>query len=153
MRVELVRFIEERGVCTTELPRKERWYRFQRWREIYSRRIHEKTGKWVHRGWDWHTFSGGFAIAMRGARAVELYKAGNCPEVLVLPQDSKFPALRCSRWNPIDFSPLGLEVSIAPDSLEWTMVFSHEQPECLTSLAQSGRTTRPHQVENPPRKG
>jgi hypothetical protein len=123
---DLVEIATAAGAVATEISRKEGWALLQTWREIYCA---PATGKWVNAGrHGWHTFSGGFFRCLRGYRALDEYNAQDAAALLVLPEDDHCAAIRCASSSPVDFSGLYLDVYIAPDSFEWTMVFTHEHP-------------------------
>jgi hypothetical protein len=113
------------GATATEIPRKEAWRLFQAWCEVYCAPIHGATGKWAPGGIAWATFSGGYFPSIRGRRALDQYHAQEPTELLVLAEDA---AIRCTSNAPVDFSGFG-DVYVAPSSFEWTMAFTHEEPE------------------------
>jgi len=99
----------------------------QAWREIYGAPLHQATGKWVGAtGFGWGTFSRGCFPCLRGHHALEEYRAQAGADLLVLPEDDRCQAIRFTSTSPVDFSELCLDVYVAPASLHWTMVFTHE---------------------------
>jgi hypothetical protein len=116
------------GAHVSEIPRKEAWRLLQAWREIYCAPMHSATGKWVIGNCAWHTFSSGYYRCLQQSRAVTEYHAQSATDLLVLPEDDRETAIRCTSGKPVDFSGLG-DVYVAPGSFDWTMVFTHEHPE------------------------
>jgi hypothetical protein len=146
-RTRLVEVASAAGASATELPQKEGWLLLQAWREVYCAPVHEATGKWVRGGLTWHTFSYGDFPSIRGRDALDQYHAQNSTDLLVLPESDHEAAIRCTSSSPVDFSGLG-DVYISPSSFEWTMVFTHEDPEYRPYFARaewrdrSGRNVR-----------
>lgn len=128
LRPDLGEAAKAAGADVVEIPRKEAWGLLQAWREIYCAPFRGATGKWVG-GRAWHTFSGGYFPSVRRQRALDEYLAQNAADLLVLPEDDRYAAVRCTGSVPINFSALSLDVYVAPSSFAWTMVFTHEYPE------------------------
>jgi hypothetical protein len=127
-RTTLVDAATAAGARISEIPRKEAWRRLQAWREIYCAPIHSATGKWTLAGIGWHAFSGGYFPSVRGHRALDQYRIQDSNGLLVLPEDDRETAIRCTSSAPVDFSGMG-DIYIAPESFAWTMVFTHEDPD------------------------
>lgn len=126
----IAEFAAAAGAGISEVPLKEGWRLLQAWREIYCAPFHETTGKWATaNGCAWHTFSGGFFPSIAGGRALIEYQARGSGDLLVLPESDRYAAIRCTSSVPVDFSPLRLDIYVAPSSFEWTMVFTHQYPE------------------------
>ena len=140
-RTSLVDVATAAGATVTEIPRKEAWRLLQAWREIYCAPVREAVGKWVRGGLEWHTFSYGDFPSIRGRRALDQYRAQDSAGLLVLPHDDHEIAIRCTSGSPVDFSGLG-DVYISPSSFEWTMVFTHEDPEYEPYFARADRRER-----------
>lgn len=126
------------GAHFSEIPRKVAWRLLQAWREIYCAPVQAATGKWTIAGIGWHAFSDGYFPSLRGQRALDQYRAQESNDLLVLPEDDRETAIRCTSSTPVDFSGMG-DVYIAPTSFAWTMVFTHEDPDYGPYFAQSER--------------
>ena len=124
---DLVEVATAAGASVTEIPRKEGWLLLQAWREVYCAPVREATGMWVRGGLAWHTFSHNYFPSVRGRRAFDQYRAQVSSDLLVLPENDHYVAIRCTSSYPVDFSGLG-DVYVAPNSFEWTMAFTHEDP-------------------------
>lgn len=125
--VDLVQFATAAGASVTPISRKEGWALLQAWREIYGEPLRAATGKWGRHAW--HTFSHGLFRSLRAKHAMAEYHAQDAAGLLVLLEDDHSIAIRCTSCSPVDFSPLYLNLYIAPPSFEWTMVFTHEHPD------------------------
>lgn len=139
-RITLIGAAAAAGAHVSKIPRKEAWRLLQAWREIYCAPIHAATGKWARGGIGWHTFSGDHFPSVRGQRALEQYRAQESNGLLVLPESDHETAIRCTSSAPVDFSGMG-DVYIAPTSFEWTMVFTHEDPDFGPYFARAERAT------------
>jgi hypothetical protein len=101
-----------------------------RWLDAYSKPVKQKTGSWVFNGFLWHAFSFEFSPARQGAEALCLYALERKRELIVLQEPDHVPAAAWLRELPApDLSALGLDLYVFPESLRWTMAFTHEQPE------------------------
>ncbi len=108
-----------------ELSAKERWRLMQDWRHAFAGSLHARTGKWVRGEFDWHVFSFGDAAALKGARALEAYRAEGPGTVLVIPQAERLPGVRLHAHHLPELR--GLDVYISPPDFSWTMAFTHEE--------------------------
>ena len=101
-----------------------------RWLDAYSRPVKQKTGSWVFNGFLWHAFSYEFSPSRQGTEALSLYELERKRELMVLqePDHEQSAALVRELPRP-DLSALGLDLYVFPESLRWTMAFTHEQPE------------------------
>ncbi len=122
-------FAEQSGATVVMLDYKDRRRVMRRWRESYARTVKERTGKWVHAGHDWHTFSWNFCRSRQGALAVSEYLSEHVMDVYVIPEDQEPSAFICSGPRLLDFSECGTDVHVFPEDLSWTAAFTHEQPD------------------------
>lgn len=97
------------------------------WRRVYAARLHEQTGKWKHREFDWHVFSFEFARALNGDDAMAAYEAEQPVAALVIPESERLEAVRLEARSLPNFRAFREDVIVFPESLEWTMVFTHEE--------------------------
>jgi hypothetical protein len=99
----------------------------QEWREVYARPLHARTGKWTHRGYDFHVFSFGFARAIAGEKAVFTYQSQDPPRrTIVCPHERRLPAVELIDGALPDLFMSGHDIFVWPEDLAWTMAFTHE---------------------------
>lgn len=114
------------GCALVELTTPEVWTWQQQWREVFARELHAATGKWVLRQYDWHVFSFGHHRHVAGNRARDTYRAIAPCSFLVLGADGRYTfGFRCD-GKPPEWSVSGIDIVVAPPSMEWTMAFTHE---------------------------
>lgn len=121
------------GGSHTEIPSPERWALMQRWREVYAARLHATTGKWKKDGFEWHVFSFGYARSIAEAKAVVEYRAQSPSKFVVMPEDRRdltLPAYRVIGGALPEFGGTHFDVLVSPESLTWTMAFTHEEGYC-----------------------
>ena len=119
--------LEAAGGRRNVIPPHRRRTLIQQWREVYATELHVTTGQWTKLGYDWHVFSYGHARALARMQATFAYTAIEPPpRLFVCPQDGRLDALEIIGGKLPDFSNSGLDVSVWPDGLEWTMAFTHE---------------------------
>ncbi len=82
----------------------------------------------VYRKIRWHAFSYGFSAHQSGADALSSYLAHRLPGKLYLLDEMGREGYQFSSSCPIDFSTCARDIYIFPETMEWTMVFTHEQP-------------------------
>jgi hypothetical protein len=97
----------------------------QRWRERYAAGLHAATGRWKRDGFEWHVFSFGDARSLGGESALQAYRAERPRSLIVSPEDHRLPAFRLETERLPEFS--GADVYVFPESLRWTMAFTHEE--------------------------
>jgi len=107
----------------------ERKILMQQWREIYSSEVKRRTGMWIYDNLDWHTFSWEFCPAKSGNEALSLYKEQRAVDLIMIPEFDNILAYRCEEVVSPDFSDLYMDLYVFDQSLDWTMAFTHEQPE------------------------
>ena len=96
------------------------------WRQVYAARLFAATGRWTHRGYDWHTFSFGYARAQDREAALAAYRREQADRLIVCPADDRRPAFEVVGGRPPDFAGYLQEITIWPADLGWTMAFTHE---------------------------
>jgi hypothetical protein len=122
-------FAQQEGAAVTVLGVQERRRVMQNWREVFASAVKSQTGTWVHLGFEWHAFSYEFAQSKGGPRGLALYLAEAAPEVYVVPEDADDKAFICRTPTPLDFSVCRTDILVFPPDLDWTVAFTHEQPE------------------------
>jgi hypothetical protein len=105
-----------------------RW--LEKWRRLYAKELHAKTGKWLHDYFDWHVFSFGHHPAKTRDAAREAYRAVAAGDFVVVPgyAGDDLYGFRCTGRPPILEGRM-LDVLVMPTTLAWTMAFTHEQPD------------------------
>lgn len=99
------------------------------WDQAFGGAVLQRTGKPVFAGHRWHAFSWKFTRAETSACATALYAAELAGKLLVFLDDDDREAFEFGGCAPIDFGPCGVDLYVVPSTLEWTMVFTHEQPQ------------------------
>lgn len=100
----------------------------QPWREMYSRKVFETTGKWVVDGCDYKSLGEGFCKSVKGDSAMRSYLELPSQSFLVVPEGDAAPAYLCSstvKMPVFDDLPCGLQVFLFPEDYSWTMFFSY----------------------------
>jgi hypothetical protein len=115
------------GECAPiALADKEVWEWQQRWREVYARELHAETGTWTYHGLDWHVFSFDKHPSKQGDRAWSEYRRLSACSFLVLSSDIQHTFGFSCTGKPPERLDRGIDIVIAPHSMEWTMAFNHE---------------------------
>lgn len=120
-------YLEQNSINYSVMAKKVVWKLQQKWRETFSQKVKEQKGKWVYRGFDWHTFSYDFAIYKSGARAMGFYSKIDERNYIIISEDSDSPSFSCSSDKLPDLSNVLGDYYIYPETVEWTMVFTHEE--------------------------
>jgi hypothetical protein len=105
----------------------ERSRHLRAWRRVYAARLHEQTGRWKHRELDWHIFSFQFAKALNGEEAMDAYACDMPVDLLIIPESLRLEAVRVRAMALPIFRAFREDVIIFPESLDWTMAFTHEE--------------------------
>lgn len=121
-------FAQLNGAVTSVLPRHERRRLVQTWRETFAASVKIQTGKSVHLGFEWHTFSYQFAQSEHGPRGLALYLTELPEDVYVVPEDEDDDAFVCQAAGLLDFSACQTDILVFPPTFAWTVAFTHEQP-------------------------
>ena len=132
MRRPSKQYEEQLATCGAQreaLPQDRRAELMQRWREVYSAGLHAATGRWRRGEFDWHVFSFGDARSLNGEAAREAYRAESPRGIIVAPEDYRLPAFRLETERLPEFA--GTDVYVFPESLRWTMAFTHEESSGL----------------------
>lgn len=129
MAMDLVQKLEERGASVEPLSKKEVKELWQRWCEIYCQPVKARTGSYCYKGIFWHTYSWNFFPSKSGQKALTCYQSEPLCPVLIIPEPwPRYPEVRCSAPQHLDLSDLLLDLYVFPETLDWTLVFTHEQP-------------------------
>jgi hypothetical protein len=116
------------GCDPMPLADKEVWAWQQRWRCVFAKELHIATGKWVFNGFDWHVFSFGHHESRTSDAAWSEYRRLEpCSFLVLSAEDRNTFGFSCT-GKPPDRLKAGIDILVTPTSLEWTMVFTHEEP-------------------------
>jgi hypothetical protein len=122
-------FAQENGATVSVLDLRTRQRLVQAWHETFARSVKTQTGRWVHLGYEWHAFSYEFTRSKNGMRGLALYLVEAASEVYVVPEDEGEDAFVCHAPTPLDFSDCQTDILVFPPGLDWTVAFTHEQPD------------------------
>lgn len=117
----------------------------QRWREAFSRPVKAATGRWTHAGFDWHAFSYEYSPSVTGDEARNAYRATSERSLVVVPNldDGGVGCVITFQEQP-NLEGRVHDLYLFPESLSWTMVFTHEDGWCGPYFS------RKDWVDNPP---
>lgn len=106
-----------------------------RWRERFSKKLHERTGEWCLGGYDWHVFTYEYATALEGTAAVERYRKARMTRGFVFTHAGYKHSLACLALQlpspeaiarALSAFPVLADVYVAPVDFRWTFVVTHE---------------------------
>lgn len=135
LETQIPKFLVDNRLSAQYLSRKEVWMLQEAWRKIYSKRVSEKTGKWIYKGKDWHSFSYSFTDSISGSRAELAYKNESPIEFILLISNRESVAYSCKGEVPPSVEDLNLllqqssepvDFYVFPFDLSWTLVMTHE---------------------------
>lgn len=115
------------GCDPVALPDKEVWSWQHVWRRVYAGTIHAETGKWMLGPFDWHVFSFDKCVHKAGERARSAYRRVEPGPFLVLSAYIHDTFGFTCTGQPPDSLDIGIDILVAPPSMEWTMAFNHER--------------------------
>lgn len=124
-----IQLLQNLGASVEELKRSECAYYFSRWTSVYCRQVKLEKGTPCFRGFHWHAFSYELDPCISGEAAMEQYRLEKKSRLLIIPEEwNKGSGLRIEGINVPDLSGLRRDLYVFPESVSWTMVFTHEQP-------------------------
>jgi hypothetical protein len=109
------------------LPDKEVWDWQRKWRHAYAGEIHAQTGKWMLGDYDWHVFSFGKCVHKQGDRAWSAFRRVEPGPFLVFSAQLRHTFGFCCDGMAPELLDCGIDIIVAPPSMEWTMAFNHER--------------------------
>jgi hypothetical protein len=123
--------LDRSGGKVEPLADAERARLMQEWRRLFAAALHDATGRWKLREFEWHVFSDGYARALNGEKAAAAYAAAYAAQrsaaVIICPEANEFPAVRLQGGNLPSFRAEAGDVYVWPIDLAWTMAFTHEE--------------------------
>lgn len=127
----MIDHLQARGFSVEDLARSEARRFFTAWCHAFLGDVHQSTGKYGYLGFHWHAVSYEFTAAQSGPSALEAYLSLESQPVLVIPEDWRNSCgVRCSGHGLPDPTELRDDLYVFPESLEWSMAFTHEHPRC-----------------------
>jgi len=127
---KILNALDAAGCAPVPLSHRETWSWQQRWRTVFAKELHAATGKWVFNDFDWHVFSfGHHESKMANAAWAEYRRLEPCSFLVLSAENRRTFGFTCN-GKPPDRLKAGIDILVTPTSLEWTMVFTHEEPVC-----------------------
>lgn len=103
---------------------------FKLWCEAFLEPVRVRMGRFRYRGLHWHAFSYKLVAALDREEALEQYRQVPADPVLIIPESwSQGCGVRCVGAPPPDLTPLREDLYVFPESMDWTMAFTHEHPD------------------------
>lgn len=128
---EFTQSLQDGGFRIESLSRAEAARNFKAWCQAFLGDVLTATGTYRYRGFHWHAFSYEFTRAQSGKAALEAYRALEAQPVLVIPEDWRHSCgVRCLGPGLPDLVEAGDDLYVFPESLDWSMAFTHEYPRC-----------------------
>ncbi|WP_299193935.1 DUF4275 family protein [uncultured Litoreibacter sp.] len=110
----------------------------KQWLNCYAARVKKETGAWIHNRFRWHGFSYGLQAAVAGLDATIAYQALWPAPYFVFEEENTW-AYACTSDRYPDLTSLQADIYVAHHNMNWTMVFTHEQPEIGPYLAMKSK--------------
>lgn len=124
----LLQHLAESGFRVEELTRSDARARFEAWCEAFLAAVKAASGSYRYRGLHWHAFSYGVVSADSGNAAMQAYSGLDAESVAIIPEDwSRGCGVLAVGETLPDLSGLGMDLYVFPESLAWTMVFTHDR--------------------------
>jgi hypothetical protein len=125
--VDLPAQLRDMGFSVEALDRHEAMRRWIRWCESFCAIVKAREGRYTRRGLHWHAFAEGLVKSISGHAARRQYLQLESEAFFVMPEDwSMGFGVRASGASLPDLTFLTNDFYVFPESLEWTMVFTHE---------------------------
>ena len=100
----------------------------ERWLKIFASEVKKEHDTWIYRGFRWHGFSYELQPCLNGESALIEYQTQS-PDTCIV-YDEEFTQVLSCRFNRYpDFTQFRDDVYVTQENFNWTMVFTHEQPE------------------------
>jgi hypothetical protein len=94
------------------------------WRQVFARPLHRAEGVWSLGDFEWHAFSYEEDFSLSGEKARAAYLETGAGPRIVLPNADDDAACLVTCSAPFDLG--ASDFCVFPESLEWTMAFTHE---------------------------
>src|SRR5262245_48825469 len=122
-------FLKQTNGQHRKLTQDEKQTYVRKWLETFAQEVKKQTGQWVYNGYMWHAFSFEFVKAKSGADAIQLYGKEKSKKYLILSEQDRRSSYVCDGIELIEAEVFDDDYYVVPVSYEWTMAFTHEQPE------------------------
>jgi hypothetical protein len=119
--------LAEQGIAFERLGKADAHAIQRAWLNRFAANVKANKGSWAYRGYMWHGFSYGMQPCKQGQKAYDAYRCQPLEEFYVFREDGGTCYLCTADAYP-DFAQQGSEFYVLPKSMQWTMVFTHEQP-------------------------
>lgn len=101
--------------------------RWLEWCRTFCESVKASEGRYTRRGLHWHAFADGLVQSISGHAARRQYLQLAPETFFVMPEDWSFGfGVRAAGAALPDLTVLTSDLYVFPESLEWTMVFTHE---------------------------
>ena len=129
--IELVAPLTAMGFAVEPLRRGDAKRLFAAWCEAFCCAVKLRTGRYRHGSYHWHAFSFELVKALGERKALDQYLALQPEAVVVIPESWKKdgPGVRLAGLPLPDLTFLRADLYVFPESMDWSMAFTHEQPE------------------------
>ena len=112
------------------------------WLKTFASLVKKEHGVSIYRDYRWHGYSYRIEPCMSGKEALEKYRNQRNAPFYVFSESLSYCALCEAEMYP-DLSGLRRDVYVAHHKLEWTMAFTHEQPQIGPFFAERSARTMP----------
>jgi len=121
----LKKTLERKGIDYEPLSQKKRYAIQREWLTRFAQEVKAMKGKWVFDGFMWHGFSFGMQECAEGNRAMAAYRQQSVEDFYLFDENAEH-CYGCRGVALPDFSDAADDVYVFPESMRWTMVFTHE---------------------------
>lgn len=105
------------------------------WLKTFANLVKKEHGVYIYRDYRWHAYSFRIQPCISGKAAMERYEHQPIVPFYVFNESLSCCALCKGEVYP-DLSSLGRDVYVAHHKLNWTIAFTHEQPQIGPFLAE-----------------
>ena len=130
---------EQRGISSRALDVSEARQLSQAWLSAFCPLVKETTGKWIKDGFRWHAYSFEIQPCRHGLKALDAYRSQVAEPFFVFDEPCR-SAYECTASELPDFSDYSDEVYVCAHDFQWSMAFTHEQPDLGPYFAVRGGT-------------
>ena len=123
--IGLKKTLETKNIDYEPLGQKERYAIQREWLTRFAQEVKDVKGKWVFNGFMWHGFSFGMQECAEGKGAMAAYRHQNVERFYLFDENAEH-CYRCRGRIFPDLSGAAGDVYVFPESMGWTMVFTHE---------------------------
>ena len=119
--------LRDLGLRVEELDRPEATRRWLDWCQSFCENVKASEGRYTRRGLHWHAFLDGLVHSISGHAARRQYLQLGPETFFVMPEEWSFGfGVRAAGAPMPDLTFLTNDLYVFPESLDWTMVFTHE---------------------------